>query len=134
MTKGPDHLVRAFDPVTAASCSNAADQATEEHRRACAGNKPAYAITEEWIRHPLQEGRIQACRRWLWAGRLILHFWRRASVPPKHDPKRRKPKKVRVQIGNDLDFTVGLYVSPRAMTALCTVVAACIGSGGLIQR
>jgi hypothetical protein len=52
-------------------------------------------------------------------------------------PKRntRKQKKIRVQIGDDLDLTVGFYVSPRAMALLGTVITACGGYGGyLIQR
>ncbi|MDX3209106.1 hypothetical protein PV728_43740 [Streptomyces europaeiscabiei] len=47
----------------------------------------------------------------------------------------RKPKKMRIQIGDDLDVTVGIYISSRAIALLCSALAACGGYGGyLIQR
>lgn len=57
----------------------------------------------------------------------------RESPAPKRNP--RKQKKIRVQIGDDLDLTVGFYVSARAMLWLGTAVAGAGGyTGYLIQR
>ncbi|MFH8470923.1 hypothetical protein [Streptomyces sp. NPDC017991] len=57
----------------------------------------------------------------------------RETPAPKRNPK--KLKKIRVQIGDDLDVNVGFYVSPRAMALFCTAIAACGGYGGyLVQR
>jgi len=57
----------------------------------------------------------------------------RETPAPTRNP--RKPKKIRVQIGDDLDVNIGFYVSPRAMALLCTALAGCGGYGGyLIQR
>lgn len=55
---------------------------------------------------------------------------------PSPQRKSRKPKKIRLQIGDDLDVNLGTYVSPRAMALLGTLVAgAGVGGGGyLLQR
>ncbi|WP_336054307.1 hypothetical protein [Streptomyces sp. CA2R101] len=47
----------------------------------------------------------------------------------------RKQKKIRLQVGDDLDVTIGFYVSPRALALIGTAISAVGGYGGyLIQR
>jgi len=49
--------------------------------------------------------------------------------------RRKKLKRVRIQVGDHLDLNLGLYLSPKAMGILCTL---CAGGGGfwtyLLQR
>ncbi|MCX4429273.1 hypothetical protein [Streptomyces mirabilis] len=56
----------------------------------------------------------------------------RETPAPKRNP--RKPKKIRVQVGDDLDVNIGFYVSPRAMAFLTALVAGGGYGGYLIQR
>ncbi|MCX4593260.1 hypothetical protein OG819_26955 [Streptomyces sp. NBC_01549] len=45
-----------------------------------------------------------------------------------------RTKKIRVQVGDDLDVNIGFYVSPRAMAFLTALVAGGGYGGYLIQR
>jgi hypothetical protein len=48
--------------------------------------------------------------------------------------KTMKQKKIRVQVGDNLDVTVGFYASPRALVLLSGLAAGCGCGGYLIQR
>jgi hypothetical protein len=56
------------------------------------------------------------------------------GATPSPQRKAKKLKKIRVQIGDDMDLNLGIYVSPRALTALTTLAAAVGGGGYILQR
>lgn len=54
---------------------------------------------------------------------------------PSPQRKSKKSKKIRLQVGDDLDVTVGFYVSPRARAVISVLAAGAGGYGGyLLQR